>query len=334
MMPSPGGPSSIPASSQTVKIEPTNSSDNPASDHWSGTGNSGPTTELRPDRRMARKAELARESRKRKKEFIQNLQEKARRYAEKVEQLEKRQVGFVDRLIFVNSARISLMDTDLKTGSLHDNPGTNFSDARRAEFLTIYPTQKRRQEQLRLLGEMVTQLESKSSLPEKNKKLEIFMETFTSNSRARQKQLDGLMDKVREVLTPGLQAKFCLTINSTTIRRSGARTCFNLPISHCFQVLANIMLYRRPSLAYQELGISIDQSERLKSHRKQIKERRENLRKILENLEDVRKKAQGHVTSLNNVRYPKLFGNHSTYKTLHETFSTWILNPPSLLVGR
>ncbi|GAB5361819.1 hypothetical protein AAMO2058_000745300 [Amorphochlora amoebiformis] len=197
---------------------------------------------------MARKAELARESRKRKKEFIQNLQEKARRYAEKVEQLEKRQARFMTTLGLTSVTR---------------------------------DEQKRRQEQLRLLGEMVTQLESKSSLPEKNKKLEIFMETFTSNSRARQKQLDGLMDKVREVLTPGLQAKFCLWVLSQDDKFYDDSTFW-------------------PSLAYQELGISIDQSERLKSHRKQIKERRENLRKILENLEDVRKKAQGHVTSLNN----------------------------------
>mmetsp|Transcript_19216 Transcript_19216/g.30573 ORF Transcript_19216/g.30573 Transcript_19216/m.30573 type:complete len:130 (+) Transcript_19216:419-808(+) len=40
---------------------------------------------------MARKAELARESRKRKKVYVQTLQEKARRYASKVEALERRE---------------------------------------------------------------------------------------------------------------------------------------------------------------------------------------------------------------------------------------------------
>lgn len=163
------------------------SSDGPGSENWSGAGASapGPAQEIqdmrgmRPDGRMARKAELARESRKRKKAYIQNLQEKAATYAAKVEALEKRQARTLANL------GLSSVGKDEK---------------------------ERRQVQRHILEKMLVNLSTDTK--DKNKELEALMTEFTENSRARQSRVDSLFEMVEESLAPGLQAKMALWVLS------------------------------------------------------------------------------------------------------------------------
>jgi len=233
------------SSANIVKIE-RDSSDGPGSDQWSGAG--GSNVEMRPERRMARKAELARESRKRKKVYVQTLQEKAKRYAQKVEFLEKREARVLATL------GLSAVGRD---------------------------EQNRRMEQLEILKMMASMLASKDS-KQNEEEFGSLLKRFTQNSRVRQSKVDGLFDKVRDCLTPGLQAKFSLWLLSQDDKFYEESSFW-------------------PSLAYQELGISTDQAEKLKGFKREVIERRKSLRNILDDLEGVRGRAQGHIKSLNEA---------------------------------
>jgi len=56
-----------------------------------------------------------------------------------------------------------------------------------------------------------------------------------------------------------------------------------------------------PSLAYQEIGITADQAEKLKANKKLMTERREELNRTLNDLEMLRDRAVRHVNSLNEA---------------------------------
>jgi len=211
------------ASSNVVKIDQAQSSDGPGSDAWSAGQDS------RPDRRMARKAELARESRKRKKVYVQTLQEKARRYTSKVEALERRETRALASL--------------------------GLSSVSRDE-------QRRRMEQNEILRAMALQIDSRTEGKVDEEAIKKLLQKFTDNSRKRQAQVSGLFDKVRECIVPELQAKFALWILSQD--------------NHFYEESSFW-----PCLAYQELGITTDQAEKLKALRKEVANRRNALDQTL-----------------------------------------------------
>mmetsp|Transcript_24618 Transcript_24618/g.34221 ORF Transcript_24618/g.34221 Transcript_24618/m.34221 type:complete len:304 (-) Transcript_24618:189-1100(-) len=251
------------ASSSVVKIEQTQSSDGPGSDAWS-TGQ-----DSRPDRRMARKAELARESRKRKKVYVQTLQEKARRYASKVEALERRETRALASL--------------------------GLSSVSRDE-------QHRRMEQNEILRAMALKIDSRPEGKADAEAIKKLLRKFTENSRKRQAQVSGLFDKVKECVVPELQAKFALWILSQDDRFYEESSFW-------------------PSLAYQELGISIDQAEKLKTLRKEVANRRNNLDQTLSKLETVRGEAIVNMTSLNKAM-DKLMSHLNTEQ--QAKFAVWV----------
>mmetsp|Transcript_19216 Transcript_19216/g.30574 ORF Transcript_19216/g.30574 Transcript_19216/m.30574 type:complete len:109 (+) Transcript_19216:858-1184(+) len=76
-----------------------------------------------------------------------------------------------------------------------------------------------------------------------------------------------------------------------------------------------------PSLAYQELGISIDQAEKLKTLRKEVAKRRNNLDQTLSKLETVRGEAIVNMTSLNKAM-DKLMSHLNTEQ--QAKFAVWV----------
>ncbi len=200
-----------------------------------------------PRRRMARKAEQARESRRRKKAYIQSLVEKERLYSERVEALEKRR-----------ARTLALM---------------GMSSAGQGE-------QARREQQLQLLRKMETILAAEGDAKRKDAPLTDLMRQFSNNSRSRQAQVDGLVEKVAECLRPGPTVQFGLWVLSQPDEFYDRHEFW-------------------PALAYREIGLSAGQAQELKAHRAEARSHRQKLSKLLQDVERVRVRLKAHLASLN-----------------------------------
>lgn len=126
--------------------------------------------------RLARKAELARASRRRKKLYVQDLEEKVKSMGKKIEELQQKQ------------ARSKAQR------------GDGWSSDDRA----------RRDNQKSIRNRLIELLQKPESDRTAEKELQVLVKRFVENSRERQAQVDFYLDRVADCISPGLQVKFAL----------------------------------------------------------------------------------------------------------------------------
>ena len=131
----------------------------------------------RSTKRLARKAELARASRRRKKMYVQDLEIKVKKLGQKIEELQAKAA----------LVRAKRLPSDM-----------NMEESDR----------KANQKQIRLaMGELANRVQLDTDTLAK---LNDYTKKFVENSRERQSNVDFYMDRVQECLTPGLQVKFAM----------------------------------------------------------------------------------------------------------------------------
>lgn len=136
----------------------------------------GDKRQARNSQRLARKAALARQSRQRKKEYVQGLESRVQMLSDRIEQLERQHVKLTstngdEELSAIEKERVS------KQKSI---------EARIARILEAKET------------------------PDSSAELSRLLDEHLRNSRERQSRVDYYVNHVKESLTPGLQVKFAI----------------------------------------------------------------------------------------------------------------------------
>eukprot|EP00467_Chlorarachnion_reptans_P019552 CAMPEP_0114506114 /NCGR_PEP_ID=MMETSP0109-20121206/11242_1 /TAXON_ID=29199 /ORGANISM="Chlorarachnion reptans, Strain CCCM449" /LENGTH=367 /DNA_ID=CAMNT_0001684655 /DNA_START=273 /DNA_END=1373 /DNA_ORIENTATION=- len=136
--------------------------------------------EERPNKsskRLARKAALARASRRRKKQYVQNLEAKVRRLESRIEELERR---------FLN---------------LNSNKDV---------AQQVNEEEKQRQALKRHIEEQMQRIIESKQAEEKSGELAELLKQYVQTSKDRQFRIDYFLNRVKDSLTPGLQVKFAI----------------------------------------------------------------------------------------------------------------------------
>lgn len=178
-----------------VKLESTPAGAHYSSPYYKGGGAGASVDDLQPGedpndrhrltKRLARKAELARASRRRKKMYVQDLEAKVRQLGAKVEDLQAK------------------ASASKAAGGVPSGPSV-------AE---LAGEESKRREQQHAIRQTLATLLSK---PDASKtasdlhQISQLMRQFVENSRERQAQMESHFDHVIEAITPGLQAKFAM----------------------------------------------------------------------------------------------------------------------------
>jgi len=128
-------------------------------------------------KRLARKAELARASRRRKKLYIQDLENKVKTLGKKVEELQQREAK---------------------------------AQARHIPVHVTQEEKKRKERQQSIRKKLDELVQRKTHDKQSIEQIGNLIKRFALNSRERQSAADFYLDRVQECLVPGLQVKFAL----------------------------------------------------------------------------------------------------------------------------
>lgn len=220
-----------------------------------------PEERERMKKRLARKAELARASRRRKKAFVQDLENKVKILGQKVEELQR-------KLQHAQNNNNNSQNGGNVNNSNSDNPFSHKERERANSQLNIR----------RRLAEMV---EHPEQLDDKGQReLTFAIQKFVENSRARQASVDIYLEKATDALAPGLQVKFVL---------------WGLDQNEDFYTQPGLW----QSLMLKEVGVTEEQMIRIKAHREAIHQERQMLAHCEKSLRELRNNVQVHTTSLN-----------------------------------
>lgn len=142
-----------------------------------------PNDKNRLTKRLARKAELARASRRRKKMYVQDLESKVRKLGAKIEDMQSR----------------ASAESNNKAKSGARDPAEE--EQRKAAQQAIRAT----------LSELLNRPEAEQAAgTPAGEQIQALVRQFVDNSRSRQALVELHLDRVEESLTPGLQAKFAM----------------------------------------------------------------------------------------------------------------------------
>ncbi|GAB5360568.1 hypothetical protein AAMO2058_000639000 [Amorphochlora amoebiformis] len=127
-------------------------------------------------KRLARKAALARASRRRKKEYVQNLQAKVTRLENRIQELERRYL------------QLSASDVAQEIGA----------------------EEKARTELKRKIETRISEILDSKQTEENSAELKELLKQYVQASKDRQGRIDYYLNRVKDSLTPGLQVKFAI----------------------------------------------------------------------------------------------------------------------------
>lgn len=212
--------------------------------------------------RLARKAELARASRLRKKMYVQDLEKKVQLLGAQIEELQNKQAA-------------------------KRRPGSSLEEREH----------KASQNGIKMrLAELVR----KPLTIDDVRTVEVLVQQFVENSRTRQSKVEHFLDCVSDCIcesAPPLSSCFFLTLNS-------AATAPGLQVKFALWGLdQNDDFYEKPglwsSLLSTEIGLSMEQMQRLKERRNSIHAQRQSLATAELRLQQLRRHITSHVSSLN-----------------------------------
>jgi hypothetical protein len=209
---------------------------------------------LPPEKRLQRKAELARESRKKKKQYVQELEERLKQLETRVAELEAK----------------------------HER-----SQEKRKCTVTMLTQENDRSKHQKQLIHTMSEILNQTKVNGKNNlsgaQMEILQEqvnTFMETSREVQSQLEYNLDRVEDVISPSLQIKF---------------TLWGLDQNDDFYDTPGLW----SSLLSEELGLSLEQVEKLKSFRGRMHHHRQQLKHAEILLRDLRDSCGSHLDRFN-----------------------------------
>jgi hypothetical protein len=166
--------------------------------------NSADPTAERATKRLARKAELARASRKRKKMYVQDLEQKVKKLGTKIEELQRTASLNPPN----NNSTGSSMNSPASSHAYLGNNGYINSDLNPLE---LTGEEKARKDNQIAIRSHLNDLISRDNLtPIEQQQLADLVKKFVSNSRERQGNIDFYLDRVEDCLQPGLQVKFAI----------------------------------------------------------------------------------------------------------------------------
>ena len=238
----------------------------------------GMTAEQKRKRRLCRKAEFARVSRKKKKEYLQSLEDEVSRLKSIIRNMQEATTRTHTPTV---QAQMPIRQRFDAMGGSHMGSGTRDTsqNCSKIDAKERLERRSRIQDRIREIVERVHGTTNIELTPEEETELQVLVNELMSDARERQMAVSSSLDRIKSDLSPPWQTKFSV-----------------------WALCQDDEFYEKPGffrlLAYKEIGLTEKQVHELRKLRQQMLVERENIAQCKREVEKLRRKTDAHLFGL------------------------------------